>query len=154
MKKWGFLVFPILALAVGGLAGYLSRTGLETVYPQLEKSPLTPPGAVFPIVWVVLYILMGVGLALVVYRGGPGVKQAAVLWALQLALNFSWSLLFFAGGHYLAALFCLVILWLAILAMTAAFAVISRPAAWLQIPYLLWVAFAGYLNGAVWLLNR
>lgn len=128
MKKWGFLVFPILALAVGGLAGYLSRTGLETVYPQLEKSPLTPPGAVFPIVWVVLYILMGVGLALVVYRGGPGVKQAA--------------------------LFCLVILWLAILAMTAAFAVISRPAAWLQIPYLLWVAFAGYLNGAVWLLNR
>ena len=48
MKKWGFLVFPILALAVGGLAGYLSRTGLETVYPQLEKSPLTPPGAVFP----------------------------------------------------------------------------------------------------------
>ena len=109
MKKWGFLVFPILALAVGGLAGYLSRTGLETVYPQLEKSPLTPPGAVFPIVWVVLYILMGVGLALVVYRGGPGVKQAALLWGLQLALNFSWSLLFFAGGHYLAALFCLVV---------------------------------------------
>ena len=154
MKKWGFLVFPILALAVGGLAGYLSRTGLETVYPQLEKSPLTPPGAVFPIVWVVLYILMGVGLALVVYRGGPGVKQAALLWGLQLALNFSWSLLFFAGGHYLAALFCLVVLWLATLAMTAAFAVVSRPAAWLQIPYLLWVAFAGYLNGAVWLLNR
>ena len=154
MKKRGFLVFPILALAVGGLAGYLSRTGLETVYPQLEKSPLTPPGAVFPIVWVVLYILMGVGRALVVYRGGPGVKQAALLWGLQLALNFSWSLLFFAGGYYLAALFCLVVLWLAILAMTAAFAVVSRPAAWLQIPYLLWVAFAGYLNGAVWLLNR
>ena len=154
MKKWGFLVFPILALAVGGLAGYLSRTGLETVYPQLEKSPLTPPGAVFPVVWVVLYILMGLGLALVIYKGGPGVKQAAGLWALQLALNFSWSLLFFGGGYYLAALFCLVVLWLAILAMTAAFAVVSRAAAWLQILYLLWVAFAGYLNGAVWLLNR
>ena len=97
---------------------------------------------------------MGVGLALVVYRGGPGIKQAALLWGLQLTLNFSWSLLFFAGGHYLAALFCLVVLWLAILAMTAAFAVVSRPAAWLQILYLLWVAFAGYLNGAVWLLNR
>ena len=154
MKKWGFLLFPIVALAVGGLAGFLSRTGLETVYPTLEKSALTPPGAVFPVVWSVLYILMGIGLALVVYKGGANVPQAAVLWALQLALNFSWSLLFFAGGYYLAALLCLVVLWVAILAMIAAFAVTSRPAAWLQIPYLLWVTFAGYLNGAIWMLNR
>ena len=154
MKKWGFLLFPILALAVGGLAGFLSRKGLETVYPLLEKSPLTPPGAVFPVVWSVLYILMGIGLALVVYKGGENVPQAAVLWALQLALNFSWSLLFFGGGYYLAALLCLVVLWVAILAMIAAFAATSRPAAWLQIPYLLWVTFAGYLIGAIWMLNR
>lgn len=154
MKKWGFLIFPILALAVGALAGFLSRPGLETVYPLLEKSPLTPPGVVFPIVWTVLYILMGIGLAMVVYRGGASVTQAVVLWGLQLALNFSWSLLFFGGGYYFAALLCLVILWLAILAMIAAFAATSRPAAWLQIPYLLWVTFAGYLNGAIWLLNR
>lgn len=154
MKKWGFFVFPIIALAVGGLAGFFSRKGLETVYPLLEKSPLTPPDSVFPVVWVVLYILMGLGLALVVNAGGAGVKQAVVLWTLQLALNFSWSLLFFAGGDSFAALLCLVILWLAILAMIAAFAAVSRPAAWLQIPYFLWVTFAGYLNGAVWLLNR
>lgn len=154
MKKWGFLVFPILALGVGALAGVLSRKGLETVYPLLQKSPLTPPGAVFPVVWTVLYLLMGIGLALVVDKGGADVPQAVVLWALQLALNFSWSLLFFAGGYYFAALLCLVILWVAILAMIAAFAVVSRPAAWLQIPYLVWVTFAGYLNGAIWLLNR
>lgn len=154
MKKWGFLVFPILALGVGALAGVLSRKGLETVYPLLQKSPLTPPGAVFPVVWTVLYLLMGIGLALVVDKGGTDVPQAAVLWALQLALNFSWSLLFFAGGYYFAALLCLVILWVAILAMIAAFAVVSRPAAWLQIPYLVWVTFAGYLNFAVWNLNR
>lgn len=154
MKKWGFLVFPILALGVGALAGVLSRKGLETVYPLLQKSPLTPPGAVFPVVWTVLYLLMGIGLALVVDKGGTNVPQAVVLWALQLALNFSWSLLFFAGGYYLASLFCLAILWVAILAMIAAFAVVSRPAAWLQIPYLLWVTFAGYLNWAVWTLNR
>lgn len=154
MKKWGFLVFPILALGVGALAGVLSRKGLETVYPLLQKSPLTPPGAVFPVVWTVLYLLMGIGLALVVDKGGANVLQAVVLWALQLALNFSWSLLFFAGGDYLASLFCLAILWGAILAMIAAFAVVSRPAAWLQIPYLLWVTFAGYLNWAVWTLNR
>lgn len=154
MKKWEFLVFPILALGVGALAGVLSRKGLETVYPLLQKSPLTPPGAVFPVVWTVLYLLMGIGLALVVDKGGANVSQAVVLWALQLALNFSWSLLFFAGGYYLASLFCLAILWVAILAMIAAFAVVSRPAAWLQIPYLLWVTFAGYLNWAVWTLNR
>lgn len=154
MKKWGFLVFPILALGVGALAGVLSRKGLETVYPLLQKSPLTPPGAVFPVVWTVLYLLMGIGLALVVDKGGTDVPQAAVLWSLQLALNFSWSLLFFAGGYYFAALLCLVILWVAILAMIAAFAVVSRPAAWLQIPYLVWVTFAGYLNFAVWNLNR
>lgn len=154
MKKWGFLVFPILALGVGALAGVLSRKGLETVYPLLQKSPLTPPGAVFPVVWTVLYLLMGIGLALVVDKGGADVPQAVVLWALQLALNFSWSLLFFAGGYYFAALLCLVILWVAILAMIAAFAVVSRPAAWLQIPYLVWVTFAGYLNFAVWNLNR
>lgn len=154
MKKWEFLVFPILALGVGALAGVLSRKGLETVYPLLQKSPLTPPGAVFPVVWTVLYLLMGIGLALVVDKGGANVSQAVVLWALQLALNFSWSLLFFAGGYYFAALLCLVILWLAILTMIAAFAAVSRPAAWLQIPYLLWVTFAGYLNWAVWTLNR
>lgn len=153
MKKWGFLLFPIVALAVGALAGFLSRTGLETVYPTLEKSVLTPPGAVFPVVWSVLYILMGIGLALVVNKGGADVPQAAVLWALQLALNFSWSLLFFGGGYYFAALLCLVLLWLAILAMMAAFAATSRVAAWLQLPYLLWVTFAGYLNYAVWALN-
>ncbi len=153
MKKWGFLLFPIVALAVGGLAGFLARTGLETVYPTLEKSALTPPGAVFPVVWSVLYILMGIGLALVVNKGGPEVTQAVVLWALQLALNFSWSLLFFGGGYYFAALLCLVLLWLAILAMMAAFAATSRAAAWLQLPYLLWVTFAGYLNYAVWALN-
>ena len=154
MKKWGFLVFPILALGVGALAGVLSRKGVETVYPLLQKSPLTPPGAVFPVVWTVLYLLMGIGLALVVDKGGANVSQAVVLWVLQLALNFSWSLLFFAGGYYLASLLCLAILWVAILAMIAAFAVVSRPAAWLQIPYLLWVTFAGYLNWAVWTLNR
>lgn len=154
MKKWGFLVFPILALGVGALAGVLSRKGLENVYPLLQKSPLTPPGVVFPIVWTVLYLLMGIGLALVVDKGGPDVPQAVVLWALQLALNFSWSLLFFAGSYFLAALLCLVILWVAILAMIGAFAAVSRPAAWLQIPYLLWVTFAGYLNLAVWTLNR
>ena len=153
MKKWNFLLFPLLALAVGWLSASLSRAGREAVYPLLNQPPLTPPDWVFPVAWTLLYVLMGVGLALVVNRGGPGTERAAALWALQLAVNFVWSLLFFGKGAYLAALVCLVVLWLLILGMIRAFARVSPAAAWLQVPYLLWVTFAGYLNYGVWALN-
>ena len=154
MKKWKFLLFPLLALAVGWLSAFLSRAGREAVYPLLNHPPLTPPDWVFPVVWTVLYVLMGVGLALVVNRGGEGVSRAVRLWVLQLAANFLWSLLFFGKGAHLAALVCLAVLWLLILGMIRAFARVSRPAAWLQVPHLLWVTFAGYLNYGVWALNR
>ncbi len=153
MKKLGFLLFPLLALAVGGLAGSLSHVGIETVYPMLLKSPLTPPGTVFPIVWAVLYVLMGLGMALVVRKGGPGTTRAAIAWSLQLALNFCWSLLFFGAGQYLAALLCLALMWFMIVVMMLAFHSVSRAAAWMQMPYLLWASFAGYLNYMVWVMN-
>lgn len=153
MKKLAFLLFPLLALAVGGLSASLSRAGLEGVYPLLIKSPLTPPDAVFPIVWNVLYVLMGLGLALVVRKGGPGTSRAVAAWSLQLALNFCWSLLFFGAGQYLAALLCLAFLWFTIAVMMLTFHSVSHAAAWMQLPSLLWVSFAGYLNYAVWVLN-
>ena len=137
----------------GPRAGWLSRQGIETVYPQLEKSALTPPDYIFPVVWTVLYILMGLGLALALYQGGPTKTRAAALWWLQLALNFFWTWLFFVQFQYFSALICLVVLWLAILAMTLSFARLSRAAAVLQLPYLVWVAFAGYLNWVVYRLN-
>mgnify|MGYP003380400871 CR=1 FL=1 len=127
--------------------------GIETVYPQLEKSALTPPDYIFPVVWTVLYILMGLGLALALHQGGPTKTRAAALWWLQLALNFFWTWLFFVQFQYFSALICLVVLWLAILAMTLSFARLSRAAAVLQLPYLVWVAFAGYLNWVVYRLN-
>lgn len=153
MKKFGFILFPAISLGVGALAGFLTKDSLANVYPLLEKSSLTPPGWVFPIVWTVLYLLMGIGMALVEARGGPERSRALSLFGIQLALNFGWSLLFFNSGAYLSALVCLIVLWVMILAMAGSFASVSRPAAWLQIPYLLWVAFAGYLNAAVWVLN-
>lgn len=153
MKKFGFILFPAISLGVGALAGFLTKDSLANVYPLLEKSSLTPPGWVFPIVWMVLYLLMGIGMALVEARGGPERSRALSLFGIQLALNFGWSLLFFNSGAYLSALLCLIVLWVMILAMAGSFASVSRPAAWLQIPYLLWVAFAGYLNAAVWVLN-
>lgn len=153
MKKFGFILFPAISLGVGALAGFLTKDSLANVYPLLEKSSLTPPGWVFPIVWMVLYLLMGIGMALVEARGGPERSRALSLFGIQLALNFGWSLLFFNSGAYLSALLCLIVLWVMILAMAGSFASVSRPAAWLQIPYLLWVAFAGCLNAAVWVLN-
>ena len=154
MKKFGFILFPALALGVGGLSAYLTREGMKQVYPTLDKPPLTPPGIVFPIVWAVLYLLMGIGLALVIRKGGRGTRGAALAWAIQLILNFGWSLLFFGRGEYLAALICLALLWLFIVVMILAFRSVSRLAAWLQVPYLLWVSFACYLNYAIWTLNR
>ena len=88
-----------------------------------------------------------------ILKGGPGTGRSVFFWAAQLGLNFAWSLLFFNSGGYFSALLCLVLLEVMILAMAGSFATVSRLAARLQIPYLLWVAFAGCLNAAVWVLN-
>ena len=102
MKKFGFILFPAISLGVGALAGFLTKDSLANVYPLLEKSSLTPPGWVFPIAWTVLYLLMGIGMALVEARGGPERSRALTLFGIQLALNFGWSLLFFNSGAYLS----------------------------------------------------
>lgn len=154
MKKWArYLLFPAAALAAGALSGWLTREAMQTSYETVKKSPLMPPGFVFPIAWTILYVLMGIGMALVWGEEGERRKQALALWIAQLAMNFTWSLIFFNAQNYLFALVWLVVLWLLILAMTLVF-YRSRPVAGLlQIPYLIWVAFAGYLNYAIWQLN-
>lgn len=153
MKKWTrFLVFPAVALAVGGLSAWLTHDAMAA-YEEVNKSPLTPPAVVFPIAWTVLYVLMGVGMALVWERDGPQERQALGLWIAQLAMNFGWSLIFFNAQAYGFALLWLILLWLLILAMTLTFHTVRPLAAYLQIPYLAWVAFAGYLNFAICRLN-
>lgn len=154
MKRSYYIVYPAIAFGVGALAGLITRQSVKEVFPLLEKPPLSPPAVVFPIVWTALYILMGVGLAAVKNAGGPESARAERLWWAQLAVNFSWTLVFFLAGAYLAALFVLILLFGLVVAMTAAFGKLSTPAARLQAPYLLWLAFAGYLNAGIWLLNR
>ena len=154
MKRSYYIVYPAIAVGVGALAGLITRQSVKEVFPLLEKPPLSPPAVVFPIVWTALYILMGVGLAAVKNAGGPESARAERLWWAQLAVNFSWTLVFFLAGAYLAALFVLILLFGLVVAMTAAFCKLSPPAARLQAPYLLWLAFAGYLNAGIWLLNR
>lgn len=155
-KPWKVYAFWIaLTQAVGGLAAFLTRDGTALYKEELTKPPLSPPAIVFPIAWVILYALMGVGAARISLSPASPEKHAALrAYGVQLFFNFCWSILFFNWRTYLFALVWLGALWLLILSMIARFERVDRPAARLQIPYAVWVAFAGYLNAGVWLLNK
>ena len=153
---WQFAAQIALALGVGALSAWLTRGNMD-LFRSIKKPPLTPPAAVFPVVWTILFILMGAGAALVQInrRGKEAAARAAMrAYALQLAANLTWSLIFFNARAFLLAFFwLLLLLWLIVLTVRR-FALVSPLAAKLQIPYLLWVGFAGYLTLAIYLLNR
>ncbi len=152
--RWKPLIISILIpLAVGGLSAFVTRDGME-VYGSLNQPPLSPPGWLFPVVWTILFLLMGISSYLVYVSDHSGKRTALTLYGVQLVFNFLWSVWFFNLGAYEFAFFWLIFLWLLILAMIVQFYRVNRNAALLQLPYLIWVAFAGYLNAGVWLLNR
>lgn len=152
-KTYGFWI--LLTEAVGLLAGFLIRRGVAAYQATASKPPLTPPGMVFPIVWSILYLLMGIGIARVRLTGPSAARErATALYLLQLVANFLWSLVFFDLQAFGGAFLLLVVLWALILLMLRAFRPLDSLAAWLQLPYLAWVSFAGYLNLGVWWLNR
>ena len=149
-----YAAWVLLAEGAGALSGWLAREGIALYTRTVTQPPLSPPPAVFPIVWAALYALMGAGAARVsLTPPGRDRSRGLRLFAGQLAFSFFWPILFFSLRAYGPALAWLAILWGLILGMTLAFRRTDRPAALLQIPYLLWVAFAGYLNLGVWLLN-
>ena len=124
-------------------------------YPFLHRSPLSPPNLVFPIVWTILYALMGISAARIWLS--PPTKErnhGLIIWGVQLFFNFFWSILFFNFQAFGLALLWLLTLWILIFRMILSFYKVDKPSALLQIPYLLWVTFAAYLNLGVWLLNR
>ena len=152
LKK--LLINLAIPLAAGGLSALLSGSGMGQ-YPQLNQPPLSPPGWVFPVVWTILYLLMGYA-AYRVLTSGTDPKQihkAILLYGAQLFFNFLWSPVFFGLRWYLAAFFVLLILWALIFFTMRIFASIDERAGDLLIPYILWVTFAGYLNLGVYLLN-
>lgn len=147
------LIYLAIPLAVGGLATLLS--GGMSQFRELRQPPLSPPGWLFPIVWTVLYLLMGYASYRIAVADAPmdSRRQALILYGVQLFLNFLWPILFFGLQWRLAAFFLLLLLWLAIFLTQRLFAGIDETAADLLLPYLLWVTFAGYLNLGVYLLN-
>lgn len=144
----------LLAEAVGGLSGWLTRKGIRTYQKTIVQPPLSPPGTVFPIVWGGLFALMGIGAARI-WASPPSAARSRSLrlFGIQLAFNFFWSILFFNLQQFGLALVWLAALWGLILWMILTFRRVDKWAARLQIPYLLWVSFAAYLNLGVWLLN-
>ena len=147
------LICWAIPLAVGGLAALLS--GGMGSYKVMVRPPLSPPGWVFPVVWTVLYLLMGEASyrVLVADEDMVLIRQALVAYGVQLFLNFLWPLVFFGAEMYLLAFFILIALWIAIFVTIRRFSAIDDKAGDLLIPYLLWVTFAGYLNFGVFLLN-
>ena len=144
-----------ISLGVGGLSGLISMMGMKS-FENASKPPLTPPGWVFPIVWSVLYILMGIS-AYLIYKTPVEVQEsktaALTVYAVQLIVNFFWSIIFFNFEAYLFAFIWILLLLALIIIMIWLFYPINKLAAILQIPYLLWVTFATYLTFGVFLLN-
>ena len=144
----------VLPLLVGTISALLTRESMM-LFAGVKKPPLSPPGWLFPIVWTILYTLMGIASYLMLT--GEATKEEKVkalnVYLYQLLVNFLWSTWFFNFQWYLFAFFWLVLLWVMILVTLVRFYRISKPAGYLLIPYLLWVTFAGYLNLGIALLN-
>ena len=154
-KRSGSLILYVaLPLAVGAVSGWLSG-GME-MYTELNKPPLSPPGWVFPVVWAILYGMMGIASWLVSESdAGAGEKSKALRgYLLQLAVNFFWPILFFRFELYLLAFLWLMLLWVLVFVTGSRFSRINPTAGNLMVPYLLWVTFAGYLNLAFFFLNK
>ena len=143
-----YIIFPLAALIVGAIAALITNGNFK-MFVEIAKPPLSPPPFIFPLAWSVLYILMGIGAALVYTKTGT----VSSLYKIQLFVNFIWPIIFFNMRAYLFAFVWLILLLVLVIMMTLDFRTVSKKAAYLQIPYILWLLFAGYLNCGIWLIN-
>ena len=149
------IVFLFIVLGTGSLASFLTARGVREWYPALRKPPGTPPSWVFGPVWTMLYVLMAISVWLIWRNyGWAGGRSALLLFFGQLALNAAWSGIFFGARLPGVAFAEIAILWLAILFNLVVFYWLLPLAAYLLLPYLLWVTYASYLNAGIWRMNR
>lgn len=149
-----FLISIAIPLVVGAISALLTRGNMD-VYQNFNQPPLAPPAWLFPVAWTILYLLMGVSLYLISNSNADYSQKclAYAFFGVQLFLNFIWSPIFFNSQQFLLAFIVLVLMWIFTLGMILSFYGVSKPAGLLQIPYILWLTFAGYLNFAIYLLN-
>ena len=144
-----------IPIVMGAVAGFLTRNAMQD-FETLNQPPLSPPGWLFPIVWTILYVLMGISAYMIKVADASTeeIDDALTIYRYQLIVNFLWPVFFFNFGWYLFSFFWLLLLWTLVIWMIWRFDKINKVAAYLNIPYLLWLTFAGYLNFAIWWLNR
>jgi len=152
LKLLGSLILPI---GLGSIAGIITAKEISAWYAALNKPSFNPPGYLFGPVWSALYILMGVSMFLIWNTPKTTLRQKALtVFGVQLFFNFWWSILFFSFHTILLSLVDILLLWFLIIYMITLFKKIKPVAAYLQIPYLLWLTFATVLNICIWYLNR
>ena len=148
-----YAISILIAFAVGGIAALLTKNSMS-MYNEIQKPALAPPGWIFPVAWSILYTLMGISSAMVYVKSQGNILGNGIgYYVLSLVFNFFWTIIFFNLRMFLLSFIWLIILWLLILGTISGYSKISKKAAFLQIPYLLWVSFAGYLNFMIYILN-
>ncbi len=156
MSKKGKIYVISIAIALGvGILGALISQGQMDLYSQIHTPPLAPPAWLFPVVWTVLFVLMGVSAARIYLADAPSAQKESALtvYAVSLVLNFTWPILFFNFRAFFIAFVWIIALWLSIIGTILRYRKIDKAAAYLQIPYFVWVTFAAYLNLAIAILN-
>jgi len=151
-----YLVSIFIAVMTGALAAALTNGNMD-IYEKIVRPPLSPPSILFPIVWTALYVLMGISSAMIYERRSlfpTSAQNALSLYGANLIINFTWSIIFFGFNRFLFAFIWLLFLLYVIIRMIISFKKLYPLAAYLQIPYAVWVTFAGYLNLAIYLLNK
>ncbi len=142
-------------LLIGTISGLANAGSINGWFSTLNKPSFNPPNYLFGPVWTTLYILMGISLYLILQSPRTDSRNTAlIIFAFQMVLNFSWSFLFFYFKWPGIAFMEIIVMWIAIIMMILTFYRISNTAAYLQIPYLMWVSFASILNGTIWYLNK
>lgn len=153
---WRLPISLILCQLAGVVGSFFTRPAIDTWYRTLKKPYFTPPDWLFSPVWITLFFLMGISLFLIWQKKeeNPQAEGALLLFFVQLILNALWSVLFFGLRSPLLGLIEILFLWVAILLTLQRFAKISKPGAYLLLPYFVWVSFAILLNFSIWILNR
>ena len=155
INKKLLIICILIPLLVGGLSALLTGNSMES-FSTLNKPSFAPPAWLFPVAWTVMYTLMGVSSYLILTSVAPkeDKESALKIYAIQLSVNFLWSIFFFNLEWYLFAFFWVLLLWGLVLVMLVRFYKINKTAAFINVPYIVWLTFAAVLNFTIWLLNN
>lgn len=146
------IIITVITFIVGTFFSFLTMNSMDT-FKDLSK-PINVPGVLFPIVWSILYLLMSISCYLIVQSNDKDKKEGIILYAIQLVINSLWTLIFFGFGAYLLSFIWIIILLIVVIIMLAKFYNINKIAMYINIPYVLWLLFAAYLNLGIYLLNK